>query len=725
MKRAILLLALLLIAATSIDQLNADFNAGTLTNVNVTNNSVILNGTPGNYTASGTFLSSIKDLGSNPAATISWTALSGSGTSLLVTSRSGNTSTPDSSWSAWAGPYASAAGSFVTAPTGRYHQYRLQLATTNTSNTPTVQSVMLTYSELGPSIARSSTTSNLTEQSSGTYYYYATAQDTVPISVEARYKIGSDNYTAYSAMPKSGSTYYIGIPEPSGNWSARKGETLYVNVYANDSENLSTNTTLTELIDKINQPPVLQPISNTTATERVEKKIFISGYDPDGDNITFGTDHGVIQNLSATSAYIVWTPNGTQTGLVNVTASVNDGYTTVSQTFVVNVTSVNDPPVMAAVTSQSGYYGDQIVFDITVHDLDPNQTHIYTVDPPLFAVKAYTPANASQYTYYARANFTALDNQKGFHNLTFTVSDGYATSSQNATLNISYCGDGVCQTNENATACAVDCAAAVAAPQYIAIQVPDRLCVNKTFDVETFSASSRYTCHYQGKAFNGAAYCAPLGGVGLTVYALDNGMRTQSATLTTSTNGTGGFTPQSIGEYKIDAEKTNYIGSSIIVTVGDCLGNISTGQEVVHFPTPHVTTLQQGPSAQNSTPQTQHPALTQQQTSLLSIIIWYVLLPLLLAALVYTGNAYYEINKDTDARILRARLALTELYIRMTPTVVRAWETIKPIVAPPARFVWNFALEPFWHLILRPVWKVIKPYAEQVGEILRWIFRRI
>jgi hypothetical protein len=55
------------------------------------------------------------------------------GTTLAVETRSGNTATPDSSWSAWA---AVANGQAVASPGTRYLQYRLTLTSNSTSVTP-------------------------------------------------------------------------------------------------------------------------------------------------------------------------------------------------------------------------------------------------------------------------------------------------------------------------------------------------------------------------------------------------------------------------------------------------------------------------------------------------------------------------------------------------------------------------------------------------------------
>ncbi len=59
--------------------------------------------------------------------TISWRGVSGSGNQIEVSTRSGNTETPDDTWSPWSAAYKSADGSAVTSPKARYLQWRAVL----------------------------------------------------------------------------------------------------------------------------------------------------------------------------------------------------------------------------------------------------------------------------------------------------------------------------------------------------------------------------------------------------------------------------------------------------------------------------------------------------------------------------------------------------------------------------------------------------------------------
>lgn len=73
-----------------------------------------------------------------------WIAETPEGTSVEISTRSGNVPEPDASWSAWSSPLTSS-GEVVTSPPARYVQYRAILRTQNPQVSPRLQSVSLYY----------------------------------------------------------------------------------------------------------------------------------------------------------------------------------------------------------------------------------------------------------------------------------------------------------------------------------------------------------------------------------------------------------------------------------------------------------------------------------------------------------------------------------------------------------------------------------------------------
>jgi hypothetical protein len=96
------------------------------------------------YAASGTFVSRVIDAGSQVSwLNASWDAALPAGTSLTIQVRTGNTPTPDGTWTAFT--TLSASGASIGA-SARYLQYEAQLATTAPGQTPALQDLTVSYS---------------------------------------------------------------------------------------------------------------------------------------------------------------------------------------------------------------------------------------------------------------------------------------------------------------------------------------------------------------------------------------------------------------------------------------------------------------------------------------------------------------------------------------------------------------------------------------------------
>lgn len=96
------------------------------------------------YQLSGEYLSPII----NASSLVDWESLVGdqntpTGTSIAYSTRTGATAAPDGTWSDWA-----PVNSPIASPDGQYLQYKVVLTTTNPVSTPTLSSVMISYSPL-------------------------------------------------------------------------------------------------------------------------------------------------------------------------------------------------------------------------------------------------------------------------------------------------------------------------------------------------------------------------------------------------------------------------------------------------------------------------------------------------------------------------------------------------------------------------------------------------
>lgn len=95
--------------------------------------------------ARGTFTSQPKDAGTVSIwGRIRWESTSAAGSSVAIRTRSGNTATPDSTWSDWSQPYAETDGTPVTSPRARFLQLKVTL-TGASGGSPELRSVSTAY----------------------------------------------------------------------------------------------------------------------------------------------------------------------------------------------------------------------------------------------------------------------------------------------------------------------------------------------------------------------------------------------------------------------------------------------------------------------------------------------------------------------------------------------------------------------------------------------------
>jgi hypothetical protein len=101
--------------------------------------------------ASGIYTSPVHDA----QVTASWGRISWVGEGdLELQTRSGNTATPDATWSDWSAPYRQAEGEAITSPRARYLQWRATLKRSNQMLSPRLREVTISYlpRNLAPSI---------------------------------------------------------------------------------------------------------------------------------------------------------------------------------------------------------------------------------------------------------------------------------------------------------------------------------------------------------------------------------------------------------------------------------------------------------------------------------------------------------------------------------------------------------------------------------------------
>ena len=335
------------------------------------------------YSSPGTFLSRVFDSGTAVSwGTLIWSSQVPTGTSLVMSTRIGNTPTPDATWTAFTDVLRSGAS---IGGGSRFIQYRAQLATTDAAKTPAVNDVRIGYSA---AVTPTITWNNPADIVYGTLLGPAQLNATASTP-------GTFAYT-----PASGIILGVGT-----------GQTLSVTFTPDDPVHFTT-ATKSVTINVLPATPAItwnNPTDITYGTPLSATQLNASANVP--GTFTYTPQSGVVLNAGSRTLHVDFTP----TNLTNYTTAAKDVTIRVLQaTPVISVnggTFTYDALPHAATATANGI-GGAIV---------PG-TFSFLYDPGASSA----PVNAGSYAVVA--NFTSADTN--YTNAsTGVASDGFETTS--------------------------------------------------------------------------------------------------------------------------------------------------------------------------------------------------------------------------------------------------------------------------------------------------------
>jgi hypothetical protein len=222
------------------------------------------------------------------------------------------------------------------------------------------------------------------------------------------------------------SNRYLECSMPAANQSG----TNDVTVEASDGINADSDT-FTITVNPINDAPVLSGIPDQTLGEDSgfhDNLVDLTAYTADADNTTFiytitlQTGMSVVDCL-VDGNYIDCTVQPGMLGSSDITVQADDGEFTDTDTFTINITEVNDPPVLDLISDITADEGDLIT--ITANATDPDTpTLTYSINDSRFA---QTDNEFAWQTGYLDA---------GVYTVNVSVTDGESTDSQEVQITI-------------------------------------------------------------------------------------------------------------------------------------------------------------------------------------------------------------------------------------------------------------------------------------------------
>ena len=177
-----------------------------------------------------------------------------------------------------------------------------------------------------------------------------------------------------------------------------------------------------------NAAPVLSSIADQTTAEDTVATVTATATDADGDNLTYSaTSSDANVTVVATGSTLTLTPAADFTGTATITVTANDGNGgTATQTFDLEVTAVNDAPVLATIADQTTAEDTVATVTATATDADgDNLTYSATSSDANVTVattgSTLTLTPAADFTGTATITVTANDGNGGTATQTFDL----------------------------------------------------------------------------------------------------------------------------------------------------------------------------------------------------------------------------------------------------------------------------------------------------------------
>ncbi|MBS3098407.1 tandem-95 repeat protein [Candidatus Woesearchaeota archaeon] len=173
-------------------------------------------------------------------------------------------------------------------------------------------------------------------------------------------------------------------------------ETVYWRYYANDTVNNLAVGALQNFTVQNREPQLAQDMDNFTWPEDTVYSFNINGNftDADGDNMTWNATatENITIAINQTTGIVNLTPKGNFTGAEYINFSAYDGINrTLSNTLKLNVTNVNDAPILASIGNYTLPQDQQLTIQLSAIDIDPtNDSLTYGTDAAFGALNSTT-----------------------------------------------------------------------------------------------------------------------------------------------------------------------------------------------------------------------------------------------------------------------------------------------------------------------------------------------
>ena len=359
------------------------------------------------------------------------------GTNVAFETRTGNTLTPDVTWSAW-----EPTSGVIASPNGQYAQYRVTLGTSNVDITPVIESVELTYLVV---VNHAPTTSGIADvtvdedASDSTLDLWTSFADSDEPDSALTYTIEANtNPTLFTSAAITGNQNLV------LDFAPNLFGTADITIRATDTGGLYVEDTFTVTVNSVNDIPTTTGIADVIVDEDALDTtidLFPSFADvEDADTaltytVTGNTDATLFTSVTVTGGQnlvLDYAPNASGTAQITVRATdTGTGY--IETTFTVLVNPVNDTPTDIALTNDNvdeNLAIGTLVGTFSTTDVDTGDTFTYTfcggTNDSSFSLSGDQLLTAASFDFEAQNSYSicirSTDSGTAFFDETFTIS---------------------------------------------------------------------------------------------------------------------------------------------------------------------------------------------------------------------------------------------------------------------------------------------------------------
>jgi len=153
---------------------------------------------------------------------------------------------------------------------------------------------------------------------------------------------------------------------PNDNYNGTTSFTYLVT----DGELTSSSSTVTIVVNAVNDAPVLSAIEDQSIDEDTSLVLTLSANDVDGDALTYSASVDGNGDVSVVDNQLTITPDEDYNGSIEVDVSVSDGQYIDTDSFVLTVNPVNDAPVLSDIQDQSIDEDTILSLTLSADDID-------------------------------------------------------------------------------------------------------------------------------------------------------------------------------------------------------------------------------------------------------------------------------------------------------------------------------------------------------------------